>query len=275
MKIFAIKDAEGEPGIDLGYFFWIEKTNEYYIELNEELDEWDFPFILDSFARRGEWTVDGYHTELFIAQRIVPSDRQNIGAILKANGLETYDEVRLFLLADGRCAQDSCYIQPISREQLPDQIKRRRRKCISGAARLQSGGFLISFADGEIGLLPVEMQDAKEGKDRWEAQLRRTLAYAKGASELRIGAGGAELDFGGKKRIPYSAVAQRTIPLPVRMDELYHFALSNILTTQDMVDQLGCSRQNINDLVKRGRITPLPVNARVQLFPRSEYQKLL
>ena len=39
-------------------------------------------------------------------QRIVPTDRQNLGEILRDNGLKEYDEFELLMLATGRCAQD-------------------------------------------------------------------------------------------------------------------------------------------------------------------------
>lgn len=43
---------------------------------------------------------------MWVRQRIVPPDRQNIGQILKANGLEEYDEFSLLMFGSGRCAQD-------------------------------------------------------------------------------------------------------------------------------------------------------------------------
>lgn len=39
-------------------------------------------------------------------QRIAPTDRQNLGQILKDNGLDEYDEFQLLMLANGRCVQD-------------------------------------------------------------------------------------------------------------------------------------------------------------------------
>lgn len=40
----------------------------------------------------------------------MPPERQNIGQILRANGLKEYDEFPLLLKNDGRCCQDECYI---------------------------------------------------------------------------------------------------------------------------------------------------------------------
>ncbi len=84
--------------------------------------------MLDSYVRRSQWTIGMDDTRLFISQRIVPQDRQNIGMVLKDNGLEDYDEAKLFVLSDGRCAQDECYIKQISEEEVDESVRKRRER---------------------------------------------------------------------------------------------------------------------------------------------------
>ncbi|MBR2823489.1 MAG: hypothetical protein IKE24_07385 [Clostridia bacterium] len=43
---------------------------------------------------------------MWVQQLIVPQDRQNIGQVLKENGLGVYDEFQLLMLTMGRCAQE-------------------------------------------------------------------------------------------------------------------------------------------------------------------------
>ena len=42
--------------------------------------------------KRGETTVNSYWSKIWVQQRIVPPDRQNIGEILRDNHLQEYDE---------------------------------------------------------------------------------------------------------------------------------------------------------------------------------------
>jgi hypothetical protein len=112
MKIFAIRDEENQKK-DLAYLIYDEKEKSFCIKLPDNADPWETPLLLSSFAKRGERTVGSYWSRLWVQQRIVPTDRQNLGEILKANGLKEYDEFELLMLAQGRCAQDSYYLVPI------------------------------------------------------------------------------------------------------------------------------------------------------------------
>lgn len=106
MKIFAIRDESAEVQKDLAYLLYYEIEKRFYIELPDDADPWETPLLLDSFAKRGEKTVNSYWSRIWVQQRIVPTDRQNLGEILRDNGLKEYDEFELLMLATGRCAQD-------------------------------------------------------------------------------------------------------------------------------------------------------------------------
>ena len=105
LKIFAVKSDHTQDKA-LAYLLYYEKAKQFYIELPPDADEWDTPLILSSFVKRGHRTVNAYWSNVWVQQRIIPSDRQNIAEILRANGLDSYDEYELLVLADGRCAQD-------------------------------------------------------------------------------------------------------------------------------------------------------------------------
>lgn len=145
MKIFAIIDDYTDK--EIGYFFCYEKFNQCYIEFTGDIDEWDLPIFLEHFVRNGKRIVPPNWTKKRIQTRIIPSDRQNLGSILKENGLDSYDEIKLFLLADGRCAQDECYIRKISENELPQDIIERRKKRIKTAVYNGNGSYLITFKE--------------------------------------------------------------------------------------------------------------------------------
>ena len=91
MKIFAIRDEYDETEKDLAYLLYYEKERLFYIELPDDADPWETPLLLSSFAKRRVRTINAYWSKMWVQQRIVPTDRQNLGEILKDNGLEEYD----------------------------------------------------------------------------------------------------------------------------------------------------------------------------------------
>ena len=122
MRIFAIRDESAEMQKDLAYLLYYELEKRFYIELPEGADPWELPLLLDSFVKQNETTVNSYWSKIWVQQRIIPTDRQNIGEILRDNQLEEYDEYELLILAMGRCAQDDYYLVPIDEKDLPEEI---------------------------------------------------------------------------------------------------------------------------------------------------------
>ena len=98
----AIRDESAQNQKDLAYLLYYEQEKRFYIELPENADVWETPLLLDSFVKRGETTVNSYWSKIWVQQRIVPTDRQNIGEILRDNHLKEYDEYELLMLAMGR-----------------------------------------------------------------------------------------------------------------------------------------------------------------------------
>ena len=269
MKIYAIRDHEAEELGDLAYLFYYEKVNEYYIEISEGIDAWSYPFVLDTYVRRGQYTVSMADSLRFISQRIIPPDRQNIGMILKENGLEEYDEMKLLILAEGRCAQDECYIHSVHYDSLPEYIRRRRDKCMIAATSDSSGKYLVGFMDGTTAIV-----DLSE-KDYTDAMIQRLQKYANLLGEGLINHSGTEILFPNGNSLTYEKLQKRAIPLPLTLEHLLRMVQAMIVSTSDLTEMLNCSRQNINDLVKRGRIQPLSTNTKEYLFPRQDVMELL
>jgi len=53
-------------------------------------------------------------------------------------------------------------------------------------------------------------------------------------------------------------------------EELLQFISDNIISTGEAAEILGCSRQNINDLVKRGKLTPVKQINYIMLFLKDD-----
>ena len=135
---------------NLAYLIYFEKDKQFFIELPDNADPWETPIILSSFAEKQEMTINSYWSKKWVQQRVVPIDRQNIGQILRNNDLKSYDEYKLLVLANGRCAQDDYYIEPIDEHALPSELTKRFRKKIEDVIPLGGGEYLIYFCNGKI-----------------------------------------------------------------------------------------------------------------------------
>lgn len=58
-------------------------------------------------------------------------------------------------------------------------------------------------------------------------------------------------------------------------EELLKFIAENIINTAEAIQILNCSRQNIDDLVKRGKLIPVKVFPRDRLFFKEDVVKRL
>ena len=197
------------------------------------------------------------------------SKRQTEYRRLKENGLEEYDEVRLFILADGRCAQDECYIRSITPEKLPERIKQRREKRMIAAVKTCRGKCLVCFGDEKVGMFNAEEYCGTHEKF---SHLRK---YAALLTELKKNAVGSELRFDNGDGIPYTEVYSSADMLPVKLDSLQRLAAESIFTAAEMAEGLGCTRQNINDFIKRGKIVPIDIPGKRVLFSGGDFMKLM
>ncbi|WP_255467243.1 helix-turn-helix domain-containing protein [Raoultibacter phocaeensis] len=85
----------------------------FSIEIDADAQERDVPMMLAPFVRRGERHIDPAWARRWVESRIVPASRQNLGAVLKAHELDSYEPFALLVAAEGRCAQDDFYIREV------------------------------------------------------------------------------------------------------------------------------------------------------------------
>lgn len=153
MRVFSIRSDSNDNVA--AYLFYYREAKQFFIELPDNADPWKTPMILSKFAERGETTIDHYWSGIWVKERIIPTDRQNLGQILRENGMNSYDEFALLTLANGRCAQDDYYITEISQDELPPMITKRFRMKVSNIKILQYPNICITFKDGISGVCNV------------------------------------------------------------------------------------------------------------------------
>ena len=264
MRVFAIRDETLSPDVALGYLIYYERAKAFYIELPEDADPWNTPLLLSSFVKRGQYSVSSYWSRLWVQQRIVPPDRQNIGQILKENGLAEYDEFQLLLLTMGRCAQDDCYLEEIDGEQLPDPLPERWKTKVEDVVPLQNARLLVFFRNGEVRIADVRPLAEKD------ASYRPWLVHEDRFRSVEVQPGGYGVMWSERVTISDRELYEHSEAVPLTLNDFIGFVQNRIVSAGEACQILGCSRQNISDLIKRNKLHPIRRDARYKLFLRNE-----
>lgn len=267
MKIFAIRDDYNNLK-DLAYLIYYEKEKRFYIELPEACDEWEVPMPLAHFVRNGEITVNSYWSEVWVQQRIIPTDRQNLEQILKDNGLKQYDEFELLKLGHGRCAQDDYYIEQLSEDELPKELRIRFKHKIDNVVPLSDFNLLVFFCSGEVKKCNVKILLEKNEK------LKKYLSVDENRfNSLKIATGGYGIIWNDDMYISYSELYKCGKSIPLSHEDFKSFISHSVVSSTEAAGLLQCSRQNINDLVERGKLKPIKSTPKTTLFLKNDILK--
>lgn len=278
MRAYAIRDASIDKGRDLAWLLYYEREDTFHIEISEDVDEWDAPLILSSFVKRGVRALDPYWSRVWVEQRIIPSDRQNLGMILKENGLTEYDAYRLLVLSDGRCAQDECFITPLKTGAFPQELNRRLAGTLSCIVPVPDrtllffrDGLVESICDTELLELPSWETAAfcTVVSDR-ERLMKRLRLYRERLVGLTMQPGGHGITISDDCHIPVDILRSGGTTLSVAAADFKAYLQQELIDTAGAAELMGCTRQNIQDLVSRGRIKPVMTLRNNFLFLRSE-----
>jgi len=264
MKIFAIRDDLDSTKKDVAYLIYYERDKQFYIELPEHADPWETPLLLSSFLKRGETTINAYWSRIWVQQRIIPSNRQNLGQILKENNLDEYDEFCLLMLADGRCAQDDYYLAPIREEDLPKSFLRRFQKKVEDVVPLSEKQLLVFFRDGAVKKCNIEA--ILKDEITFSLILRDNSIF----KSVRLQPGGYGVYWGEENTVADDVLYDCGKDVPLSLEDFRSFVENRVVTTTEAAELLECSRQNINDLIQRNKLHPVKVSPKNKLFLKSE-----
>lgn len=267
MKIFAVRDETAEFQKDLAYLIYYERERKFYIELPERADPWETPLILSSFAEKGITTVDSYWSRLWVQQRIVPTDRQNIGQILKDNQLKEYDEYSLLMLAKGRCAQDDYYLVPMTENQLPEEIQARFSRRVEDVLPLDDYTLLTFFRNGRVKkcVLGAYFQRIRE----YQILLKRKELF----DTVKVQTGGHGVTWDISMNVPDFQLYEEGIEIPLSASDFRAFAASRVVNVAEAAEILNCSRQNIDYLTRTGKLHPIKETGKNTMYLKSEVLK--
>lgn len=264
MKIFAIRDEDDVRKKDLAFLIYYENAKQFYIEIPEEADPWETPLLLETFVKRGERTINAYWSRLWVRQRIVPTDRQNLGQILKENGLEQYDELDLLMLGNGRCAQDNYYLVPVAEAELPEEFRNRYEKRVEDVIPLTGAQLLVFFRDGAV--KKCDMPYLLEKNNRFRPIMNNQQLFC----NVAVQPGGYGISWGENLDVADKILYENGVFVPLSAEDFIQFVSHRVVNTSEAADLLGCSRQNIDDLTRREKLHPIKVTAQSKLFLKSE-----
>lgn len=111
MKRYAIKRNNKDKVIGILNYDADNKT--YTIDIAPDVNDNEVPFMLSLAMKKGSRAVDSEWSKKWVQSRVIPSSRQNIGEILRVNGMTSYDEYELLIKNEGRSCQDEFYLECI------------------------------------------------------------------------------------------------------------------------------------------------------------------
>lgn len=114
MKAYEIYDSSKRAQQTCAVLFHDEEAGSIHIQIAEDAQAQDLPFMLALLAEQGMREVPEKWAWRWVRERIPPEGRQNLGEILRANGIDEYDEMALLVAGAGRSSQDDFLIRPVT-----------------------------------------------------------------------------------------------------------------------------------------------------------------
>lgn len=262
MTVFEILN-KAENSRLLGYLFYYEKSRRFYAELLDDIDEWEVPFIFSSHIKKGIHSIDSMWSAKFVGQRIIPPDRQNLGSILKENGLKVYDEYRLLLLSDGQCAQDDLRLARIREDQVSTEIKNRLNKKVLDVMTLDGFKILVFFKDGKNSFADIK----KICKD--DPLFGNVTGNIENFRNIKVSPGGHGIEWGEERFISAETLRKCSDNSEITYEDIICFIKTRMTDTAETAQMLNCSRQYVNQLTDKGRLSPVRSTPGSNLYLKS------
>ena len=265
MRIFAIKNEYENINEEVAYLLYYEKEKTFFIEIKEDIDPLKLPYICYHFRMKNEYTVNSYWSKEWVNERIVPRDRQNIGMILNESGLDEYDEFSLLLQMNGRCSQDDFYIK--EKKEIPEFIRERFEYKIEEVISLDKFNLLLFFRNGKVKKCDLSKFIFKNNKVNF------LITNIELFNSMNLVCGGFGINFANNIFIQDKELYDLGGDIPLSKNDFKKIISFSIVNTKEACEILDCSRQNIDDLIKRGKINPVKEFDKNKLFLKSDIIK--
>lgn len=267
MQTYKLIDNAWDNGRLLGYLFYYERSRRFFTELLSDLDEWSSPFMFSGFVAKGIYSIDSFWTDKFVEQRIIPPDRQNLGAILKENGLKEYDEFKLLKLSEGYCAQDEIHIEKVDHDLIVPEIKERLDRKVLDCVAKNTNHVIVFFKDGMVA--DVEISAAVSGNRIFDNIIRDEELF----KTVKVAPGGNGIEWGNERNIPAEQLYALKGQCQFDYTDMISFVNERLVDTAKVCEMLGCSRQYVNQLVSAGKLVPIRSVSNNSTFLKSDIER--
>lgn len=262
MKVFAVKDEIMPEEMILGYLIYYENSKSFYLELADGIDPWDAPPVLSAFVERGECSIDRRWSLRWVQQRVVPRDRQNIGQILRENNLKEYDEFSLLTLSMGRCEQDDFYLEEVPADPLPDLLSRRWQTKIADVSPMEAPKLLVFFRNGAAKIVDIQAMNLTMCEPFLVSQDR--------FNTVEVQPDGYGVYWNDRAMISHRKLYAHGVSVPLTQQDLHQYVQTRLVSASEACRILECSRQNIDDLMRRDKLHSIRTDAKYKLFSKTE-----
>lgn len=267
MKVCKIVDESRENQV-IAYLFYYEKSAAYTIELSEDLREEEAPVFFAAFISRGVRTIDQEFSLRWVDGRIIPRDRQNLGHILRDNGLKEYDEFKLLMLAEGRCSQDDLAVFQVGEDRLPSWVRDRMEHKLEFIKPLRPWELIVIYNEGSI--WRIDVSDILQESERTRNICTRPDKH----SGARLMPGGSGVMWAPGVFLTAEELYGKGDLVPLKKDELDSLIRAYVLDSSDVSYELGCSRQYVSKLVKERSLEEFKATSSSRLFTRAELDRI-
>lgn len=266
MKVCSIYNEYDKKKKAVAYLIYYEKANCFYIEIEDDADVTNLPMLLALFVEKGVYSIDSLWSKKWVASRIVPTDRQNLGSILKNNGLKFYDEYKILIKGKGMCSHDDFCVEELPVSKIKETIIPRRVENTIKDIVVENEEILVFYRDDSTRKYKInQLTDRKEH-----------LPYIrKNIDAYEIMPGGYEINWNDVVTVHINQLRKEGEEVAIPYKYFQKFAQSNIVNTAGACEMLGCSRQNVEDLVKRNCLEPVQTSAKNKMFLKRDIQEKL
>lgn len=259
MKIYDIYDQEMELSVGTLLYYEIEKN--FIVELQDRVDEWSAPLLFSGLVKKNIYTIPKEISFLWVKERVIPSGRQNLSAILSTHKLSEYDEMKFLEISQGICSQDSLCIKRM--DSLPDYIIGRQKKNIREVVLLDGWRLLCFFNNGKVKAVDFSKLIDVEGVDK-------IISNEKLFQSGKIGTGGYAVTFNDSIDVPAKVLYERGTGIPLSLEDFKAFVVKNVIDTSDSCNILECSRQNVAYMLKQEQITAVKEDVKGNLYLKGD-----
>ena len=267
MKIYKIMD-EYAGTAPIAYLCYYDRSRSFAIEISPDVAEHELPIFFAGFASKGIMSIDQEWSKRWVKERVVPEDRQNLGSILKDNGIKDYDLIKLLVKAGGRSSQDDCAIVKADPADMPLWFSERQNRKVAMVFSLSGRRVLVSFRDGTSRIVGL---DKRIREDRTFKTLETNKEMLESVS---VQPGGNGICWSDWLYISAWDLYKEDRSIDISTDEIRSMIERESVDTNAVCKELSCTRQYADKLVRDGKLIPIKGDGKTRLYFRSDVDRL-